>query len=357
MSARLEDFLDLLPAPAETDPILNCRVLLRRGLEGHVFPARADEAQASRAASLVEAALQGSARFGMLNLSRTGSLERRAAVERDLVPQAFAVQGGGFLALERENPVWCSVNETDHLRIRAEAAGAGLSDAYRLATEVDALLGETLDYAFSPDVGYICAEIADWGTGLSASVTLHLPALALAGLVDRALRTALDSGLSVRGFWSDDSASSGALYELESPRGSWTDEESILVSVGDAADRIAGYEKGAREELMSHDPESVRDAVCRAYGIARYARRVGYDEGAETLSRLRLGAGLGLLEGFEGAKAAQGFYALRNAHLLKYLAKSEAPEKSEDTEKVRVEEIRALALRSLVADTTIVEVP
>lgn len=354
MTAILEEFISRLPASPTTGAALSCRVLLRRGFAGHPFPGRADEVRAARTAALAETALRATGRFEVTSLSRAPSLDRRTAVERDLVPQSFAVQGAGLLALGRDASVWCTINETDHLRIRAEAAGGDLDGAYRLAAEIDTLLGESLDYAFSPDAGYIGAEIADWGTGLSASVTMHLPALALAGLVDRALRTALDSGLSVRGFWSDESASSGALYELETPRGVWSDEESILLRLGDAVERIGAYEKGAREELLAHDPESLRDAVCRAFGAARYARRMGCDEGAETLSRLRLGVWAGLISGLEGPSASAGFYGLRNAALLKYLARQEAPGASEA---VRVEEARARVLRSLVADAKLVEVP
>lgn len=357
MSDSLEDFLLRLPTPAGSGAALNCRVLLRRGIEGHPFPGRADESQAAGVSSIVETAIRQAGRFDCLNLSRAGSLDRMTAVERDLVPQSFAVQGGGLVALGRDAPVWCTVNEIDHLRIRAESSGADLGLAYARASEIDTLLAESLDYAFSPDAGYICAEIADWGTGLSASVTVHLPALAMAGLVDRALRTALDAGLSVRGFWSDESASSGALYELETPRGAWTDEDSILLRLGDAVDRIEAYEKGAREELVSHDPESVRDAVCRAFGTARYARRIGYDEGAETLSRLRLGVWAGMIGGLAANRASGGFYGLRNAHLLKYLAKEGVYDPSEAPETGRVEEARARALRSLVAEATLVEVP
>lgn len=356
MSGPLDDFLSRLPAPAGDGAAINCRVLLRRGLAEHLFPGRADEEQATRTSEVLESALAGTGRFDMLKLSRSDSLDRRAAVERDLVPQSYAVRGGGLLAFDREGPAWCTVNETDHLRIRAEASGADLAGAYRRAAELDALLAESLDWAFSPDAGYLCAEIADWGTGLSASVTLHLPALAMAGLVDRALRTALDSGLSVHGFWSDESASSGALYELETPRGAWTDEESILVRLGDAVERVGAYEKGAREELLAHDPETLRDAVFRAYGTARYARRIGYDEGAETLSRLRLGAWAGLIAGLEGPKASRGFYGLRNAHMLKYLAKGDAPV-GDGPDTVRIEEVRARVLRTLVEDATLVEAP
>lgn len=356
MSGILDDFIARLPSPAGDGAALNCRVLLRRGLAGHLFPGRADEGQSSQTSTVLESALAGTGRFDLLQLSRADSLDRRTAVERDLTTQSYAVRGGGLLAFDREGPAWCAVNETDHLRIRAEASGADLTEAYRRAAELDALLAESLDYAFSPDAGHICAEIADWGTGLSASVTVHLPALAMAGLVDRALRTALDSGLSVRGFWSDESASSGALYELETPRGAWTDEESILVRLGDAVERVGAYEKGAREELLAHDPESLRDAVYRAYGTARYARRIGYDEGAETLSRLRLGAWAGLIAGLEGPKASRGFYGLRNAHLLKYLAKGDAPS-GDSPDTVRIEEVRARVLRTLVEDATLVEAP
>lgn len=355
MSGILDGFLSRLPVPADEGAAVSCRVLLRRGLSGFPFPGRADEERTKRVDAILETALGAAGRFDLLRLSEAGNLDRRMAVERDLVPQSYAVQGSNILALDRESPLWCTVNEIDHLRIRAEASGGNLAEAYRRVSQVDSLLGESLDYAFSPDAGYICAEIADWGTGLSASVTLHLPALAMAGLVDRALRTALDSGLSVRGFWSDESASSGALYELETPRGLWTDEESILVRLGDAVDRISAYEKGAREELLAHDPEAVRDTVFRAFGTARYARRVGYDEGAETLSRLRLGAWTGMISGFSGAQAAGGFYGLRNAHLLKYLA-NEGSSDAEGPEPVRIEEVRARVLRSLVARASLVEV-
>ena len=355
MSGSLEGFIARLPAPAGEGAALNCRVLLRRALVGQLFPGWADEEQSIRSAEALESALEATGRFDLLRLSGTDTLDRRAALERDLVPQSYAVRSGSLLAFDRDGPAWCTINETDHLRIRAEASGADLAEAYRRAGTIDEILGESLDYAFSPDAGYICAEIADWGTGLSASVTVHLPALAMAGLVDRALRTALDSGLSVHGFWSDESASSGALYELETPRGAWTDEESTLVRLGDAVERIAAYEKGAREELLAHDPETVRDAVFRAFGTARYARRVSYDEGAEILSRLRLGAWAGMISGLEGNKASSGFYGLRNAHLLKYLAGA-GESVGDAPAPVRVEEIRARVLRSLVADADLVEV-
>lgn len=355
MRAGIEDFVRRLPPPAAEGAVLGWRVLIRRGLEGQPFPSKANERQAAAASAALEAALRGCGKFQLLALAASPSLDRRLAVERDLVPQAWAVQGGGSLALGLDTPVWCSVNETDHLRIRAESVGPDPGGAYALAGEVDAILGEALDYAFSPDAGYILAEVADWGSGLTASATLHLPALAMAGLVDRALRTALDSGLAVRGFWSDESASSGALYELETPRGSREDEGSLLDRLRDAAERISAYEEGAREELLSHDPEVVRDAVQRAYGIARYARRVGYDEGAETVSRLRLGGRCGMLKG--GAESSRGFYALRNAHLLRYRTDKGLREREESPDSLRIEELRAGALREMVSKVSILEVP
>ena len=357
MNSMLEGFLGRLPTPSARGAVLNSRVLIRRDLEGHRFPSKASQPQARAVSGLIEKAIRNADQFEVLNLEDAETLDRRIAVERDLLPQSFAVQGGGLLFLGLREPVWCTVNETDHLRIRAEIGGPDIRKAYRIAQDVDGLLGESLDYAFSPETGYLCSEIADWGTGLSASVTLHLPALAIAGLVDRALRTALDSGLSVKGFWSDESVSTGALYELETPRGLWADEESLLDRFCDAVERIASYERGARDELLSHDVEAVRDIVGRAYGIARFGRRVGYDEGAETLSRLRLGACAGILEGFDGSEGARSFYALRNAHLLRYGNKNGSPGGGEVPETVRIEQIRAAALRSLVSGVSVLEVP
>ncbi len=357
MNSDLAEFLDRLPRPSAQSAALSCRVLIRRDLDGHVFPSRAAGRQAAETGSRIEGAVREQGSFRILGLDTVESLDRRVAVERDLLPQAYAVQGGGLLALGMDAPVWCTVNETDHLRIRAEAPGSDVGMAFRIAAAADEALGESLDYAFSPETGYLCAEIADWGTGLSASATVHLPALAMAGLVDRALRSALDSGLSVRGFWSDESSSSGALYELETPRGLWSDEASLLERLEEAVERIAAYEKGARDEIVSHDPEAVRDAVCRAYGVARYARRIGYDEGAETLSRLRLGASAGILGGFDGSEGARGFFALRNAHLLRYGKKEEPPGSEGFPETVRIDESRAEALRTLVSGVSILEVP
>lgn len=357
MNPFLLSFLDRLSAPSSEGAVLYSRVLIRRDLDGRVFPCKASDAESAAVSALVERLLRDSGDFDIISLTDASTLDRRVAVERDLIPQAYAVQGTGFMAASRASPVWCTVNETDHLRIRAERPGPDIRGAYKAALDVQERLGEAIDYAFSPETGYLCAEIADWGTGLSASATLHLPALAMAGLVDRALRAALDSGLSVRGFWSDESVSSGALYELETPRGLWVDEESLLDRLSDAAERISAYEKGARDELLAHDPEAVRDAVFRAYGTARFARRVGYDEGAETLSRLRLGAASGMLSGYDGESGARGFYALRNAHLLHY-RKGREPAESEDTlESVRVEQLRAASLRSLVSSVSILEVP
>jgi protein-arginine kinase len=108
---------------------------------------------------------------------------------------------------------------------------------------------------------------------------------------------------------------------------------------------------------LARDSEAVRDIVCRAYGIARYARRVGYDEGAETLSRLRFGGSSGILEGFDGSEGARGFYTLRNAHLLHYRKREDKPTMEGIPESARIEEARAGLLRELVSDVSILEVP
>ncbi len=85
------------------------------------------------------------------------------------------------------------INEEDHLRIQAFLGGLRLQEAWRVARQIDQLL-EDLGYAFDSRFGFLTTCPTNIGTGLRASVMIHLPALSVLRKVGKVASDSEGSG-------------------------------------------------------------------------------------------------------------------------------------------------------------------
>src|SRR5207237_8643375 len=105
------------------------------------------------------------------------------------------VAGGGLESRPRtgsgpslEGGVWVMVNEEDHLLLLVMRSGFALEEAYAEVEAVDADLGRLLPFAFHPEFGYLTSCPTNAGTGLRASVLIHLPGLVLTKEIGKVLQ-------------------------------------------------------------------------------------------------------------------------------------------------------------------------
>ena len=314
------------------DVAVSSRVRLARNLSVLPFPHEASEDERREVVDgVVEAVGKAAAEsdnpsdapFARLELADCGPHGPGVLVERNLVSPEFASGGEGTVILRNDQESAVTVNDVDHLRIISFKPGRGVAEAYHEADELDRSLERLLPYAVSIDLGYLTTELKNLGTGLRASVMLHLPGLARKRELQQAFRALPETGISVRGFRSRENGSLGDMFQISNQITLGVSEEEILAKLEGATQQLVHYERHARDELVRQP--SVEDRVYRAYGTLAYARRMSDLEGIEELSWLRFGVAMGIINAVELADATSLFFLSQRSHVTVAAKESDIP--------------------------------
>jgi protein arginine kinase len=314
----------------EAEIVISCRARLARNIQGFHFITRmdADERAACEAAIrqvILQRGVAPPERYALLH--ETGPLDRKLLVERHLISKEHedAKHARGVAVGERER-VSIMVNEEDHIRLQAFQSGLQLRAAWQLANQVDDALAGGLDYAFSPQLGYLTACPTNVGTGLRVSVMLHLPALVLTRHIEKVFQAVSKINLAVRGLYGEGTEATGHFYQISNQVTLGKSEEDILNNVEQVVPTIVNYERKTREELFKKDRYRLEDKIWRAYGMLRTARIVTSEETMMMLSLLRMGVHLGTLTGVAIRTVNDLFICTQPAHLQKLAGAEMEPE-------------------------------
>ncbi len=302
--------------PGDFDVVLHSRVGLSRNLSAYLFAPRIDPEQKQILLSALRKKLVacGLTFYRILELS---DARRALLIDRDFLPRAFAVDESSSLALSEDEPLWVLCLERDHVLVQAQKDGLALREAWNCVRETEERLGSDCVWAFDADFGFLTSDIQKIGTGLSASVSVHLPALELGGFIEKACKQALDAGFTIGGMYGSGGVSGGALYEIALPQGFMDAETVALDRLERATKLLVGYERSARNELLESGSWELFDFIGRAVGRALHAHSVSWDECAEIVSGIRLGLSIKVLAGMDDSRASALFYKVRNVPLSK----------------------------------------
>jgi len=297
----------------EYDVVVQSFVQADRNLVGTRFP----HAMRPGEAGELRACLGAAARACAYAVARVGDLDaqcRSNLAERELYSRPYLLDDENLAALRVDSAAWLAFNDTNHLSLRSALPGLALEAAWDLVSAADdqisACLGDR-PWAFDTDMGYIMSEASRCGSGLSARITVHAPALVLSGLAETAFKRAMEAGFAVSGSYSSLAASGGSLFDLSLPYASRGPERDSLGRLSSAAKAIAEYERRARAELLSKSPWDILDTIGRAAGKAGGARLLSRDEATDICSGLRLGLACGVLEGLSLEDATDLWPGLR----------------------------------------------
>src|SRR5690606_2870971 len=217
-------------------------------------------------------------------------------VEKHLISPALANESRcGALILDRTESVSIMVNEEDHLRIQCLYSGFQVKEAWDKASRIDDLFEEAVDYAFDETRGYLTSCPTNVGTGIRASVMMHLPALVMTKQINRILQAVTQVGLAVRGLYGEGSEALGNLFQISNQITLGQSEEEIIDNLHNVARQILEHEKAARQRLLAESRIRLEDRICRSYGTLRHAVVMDSKEAAQRLSDVRLGIDLGLI--------------------------------------------------------------
>jgi protein arginine kinase len=187
------------------------------------------------------------------------------------------------------------VNEEDHLRLQNIVGGFRLRDAWRDVERLDDELGRRLPYAFHTEFGYLTSCPTNVGTGLRASVLMHLPGLVLTQEIGKVLQGISQVGLTFRGLYGEGSEVVGNFFQISNQTTLGKTEEDLIDHLQRIVHQVVQYETQARQVLLRDAPVVIEDKVWRAYGLLRHARSTSFEEVMNLLSGVRLGVGLKLI--------------------------------------------------------------
>lgn len=281
--------------PEVLDIALSSRVRLARNIAELPFPNRMTKPQMEALADRVLEALGTNSGLMLLRMGTLPERERRLLVERHLISPGLAANDAGAAFVNKEETVSIMIAEEDHLRIQCLEPGLNLVKADQACTGLDAAIGKTLPFAFSPELGFLTACPTNLGSAMRASVMLHLPALSLMGQVDALLATVSKLGYAVRGIYGEGSGAPGHIYQISNQLTLGLLEEDILGNLQATVAQIMERERSLRVPLYQNNRVELEDRIFRSLGTLRYAHRLSTAEAMECLSDLKLGTSIGLL--------------------------------------------------------------
>jgi protein arginine kinase len=280
------------------DLVLSTRIRLARNLQSVPFTHRAREEQLKGVLVSVSDAARTSGAFSggvFVKMNELNPVERQILVERRLVSHEL---GDGArprgIVISPEERLSLMINEEDHLRLQAMTPGFQLAEAWSRADAADDELDQALDFAFSEEIGYLTSCPTNAGTGLRASVLIHLPALVLLDEIQKVLKSIMQVGLNVRGLYGEHSEVMGNLFQISNQTTLGRSEHDSIESLERVTRQIIETEERARERMMRDARVQIEDKVWRAYGTLRYCRSIHAREVINLCSAVRLGVALGL---------------------------------------------------------------
>jgi protein arginine kinase len=300
-----EGGLDWLDASGpHSDIVLSTRIRLARNLQGFRFGSRAGQTDRQAVLDLVRDAAESSSLLhegDIYVVPAVSALSRQILLERHLVSRDLIGNGEGTapphaaLMLAPRASLGLMVNEEDHLRLQGLLSGFRLRDAWRMVDALDDELGSRLRYAFHSEFGYLTSCPTNVGTGLRASVLMHLPGLVLTQEIGKVLQGIAQVGLTFRGLYGEGSEVVGNFFQLSNQTTLGKSEDELIDHLQRIVQQVVQYELQARAVLRRDAPAVIQDKVWRAYGLLRYAHSTSFDEVMNLLSGVRLGVSLKLL--------------------------------------------------------------
>ena len=331
--------------------IVSSRVRLARNLAGVAFPGWAGEDESARIQEGLRDVLKRlpSLLPGLtIDMASAGAIDRDFLRERHLISNELAQKSrGSGLILRADETLSVMVNEEDHLRLQAMRPGLDLANLWTAMDALDNEIEAQVRYAYTSDLGYLTACPSNVGTGLRASVMVHLPGLRLTNEIEPIVRGLTKIGLAVRGLQGEGTEASGNMFQISNQTTLGESESAIIERLAQIVNEVAAHEQNARLRLMEQREAQVRDCVGRAYGVLSQARVLTSQEALDYLSGLRLGIELGMIQGLGMGDVNRLVVYTQPGHLQKVAGRTIDPGERD--------EVRAGMVREQVRRAAVVE--
>jgi protein arginine kinase len=319
------------PAAMQYPVVISSRVRLARNLKQYPFPSWAQMSQRceilATCAEAIENAPQMKNGF-FYRMEDLSDAERQILIERHLISKELAENpGGAAVAISKDQGFSIMINEEDHLRLQILKPGFNFKKLWKSLNLLDSTLENDLDFAFSEELGYLTACPTNLGTGIRASVMMHLPSLVLSGSMEKVVRAIGQMGMAIRGLYGEGSEATGSIFQISNQQTLGLSEDDIIKNLTRVLHSIIAHEQNAREKILESDASALYDKISRAYGLLESSFKITSTEAMNLLGLLRLAVDLKALPEEARPQIDQLFILCQPGHILTLSEKASTPEK------------------------------
>jgi len=311
----------------ELDVVISSRVRLARNLDDYPFPFRMSNEQCRMVIERIKDAVFNSnnamvKNYKFVDLQKLSPIDKQVLVERHLIsPDLAEGQRECGAIISEDETISIMINEEDHLRVQCLFSGMQIDNAWQLCSKIGMVLEEKMDFAFNGNNGYLTCCPTNIGTGIRASVMLHLPALVMTGYIRNILEACSKVGVAVRGIYGENSEASGNMFQISNQVTLGQAEEEIIAGITNIASQIIEQEKTLRNEMYKQNAFRFEDRVYRSYGIFINARIMTSEECLKLLSDVRLGVDVGIIKDISVETLNELMILIQPANLQKVMRK------------------------------------
>ena len=299
-----------LQTSKDSDVVKSTRINFKRNIKNYKF--HLDDLELKELEKKIEDNIYAIG-YGLklLKLKDMDEITKKSLVEKNLISPTFLVKKG-------EIGICIMIGGDDHLNIQVFSSGLELENTLNLAIEIEEKIGEILGFSINKKYGYLTRRLTDLGTGLKASVMVHLPALVKTGNIGKMLDVVRDFNMEVTGEYGKTTKDQEDIYQISNKQTLGITEKEIVNNLKVIIKKLEEQERTARK-MLTKDSIELEDMVLRSYGILTNCRKISYEEAKELLSNIKLGVDLGILDNLDDLKVQKLYLYTKPANLQKYL--------------------------------------
>lgn len=308
-----------LQTSKDSDVVKSTRINFKRNIKNYKF--HLDDLELKELEKKIEDNIYAIG-YGLkfLKLKDMDEITKKSLVEKNLISPTFLVKKGetGSILINDDENICIMIGGDDHLNIQVFSSGLELENTLNLAIEIEEKIGEILGFSINKKYGYLTSRLVDLGTGLRASVMVHLPALLKTGNIVKMLDVVRDFNMEVTGEYGKTTKDQEYIYQISNKQTLGITEKEIVKNLKVIIKKLEEQERTARK-MLTKDWVELEDMVLRSYGILTNCRKISSEEAKELLSNIKLGVDLGILDNLDDLKVQKLYLYTKPANLQKYL--------------------------------------
>lgn len=331
-----------LEGPAvDLDVVISTRIRVARNIVQYKFPSRMTVTESDDLTNEILNAIKDSNEddnYRFIRIRDLNPRERLVFIEEHLISPGLIqnLDKSSFL-IRNDERATIMINEEDHIRIQTLFSGLKLKEGWELCSQIDDNLEEKIDYAFDEKLGFLTSCPTNVGTGLRASVMVHLPCLSMTGHINTIIEALRKVGLTVRGLYGEGSKALGNLYQISNQITLGESEEEIIAKLEKVISQIVARERNTRRYLLETKKMELEDKIYRSLGILTHSRLMSSKEAMNHLSNIKLGWDINLIQNEKFKEIVKLMIDIQPANIQKTLEKDML---SNERDKSRAEIIR-----------------